>query len=271
MIYAQSSFVYFNYPLRYAIESLGKAGYQAIEIWGGRPHYYHDDLDNELPALLRLLDQYEMTVPNFIPAQFRYPSILCSLNEKVRQDSVKHIKKTIDTALKVKARSISLCPGMALYEDPVEKAWKALKTSLCEILDYTENSSLSILIEPAHRWESNLICTINDCIRMINEIKSPRLGICFDTGHAHLNNENFHEAIALAIQYPLHIHVDDNTGETDSHLIPGKGTINFSLFRDALLSYHYNNCLSVELGFQYTLSPDEAVKESLMFLKNLFG
>ena len=84
MRFAQSSFVYFNYPLKQAIRRLHQFGYRGIEIWGGRPHMYRHDLDDELDAIRALLDVCEMAVPNLIPAQFRYPSILCSSNEAVR-------------------------------------------------------------------------------------------------------------------------------------------------------------------------------------------
>ena len=68
-----------------------------------------------------LLDECEMAVPNFIPAQFRYPTILCSSNESVRRDSVRYIEDTIDNALKVGARSVSLCAGMTLYGESIDK------------------------------------------------------------------------------------------------------------------------------------------------------
>lgn len=268
MLLAQSSFVYFNYPLCYAIESMGKMGYNGIEIWGGRPHYYHNDLDQQLPELLKLLDLYQMSVPNFIPAQFRYPSILCSLNEMIRKESVLHITKTIDTALKFNAGSVSLCPGTALWGDDLEKAWKSLKQSICEILDYCSHKPIKVLLEPAHRWETNLIYTVEDCVKMIKEINSSQLGICFDTGHAHVNGEDMYNALMLASKYPLHIHMDDNIGEMDSHQIPGEGNIDFTLLKKALKEIKYNGCLSAELGFQYTLNPDQAVRDTMQFFKH---
>ena len=72
-IYSQSSFVYFNYPLQVAIYRLHKFGYQGIEIWGGRPHAYKRDLDDQIRDLITILNKLDMTVSNFIPAQFRIP------------------------------------------------------------------------------------------------------------------------------------------------------------------------------------------------------
>ena len=101
MRFAQSSAVYFNYSLQYAIKDLYSLGYDGIEIWGGRPHMYRNDLDEQLDGIKDLLKQYNMKTCNFIQAQFRYPTVLCSENEVVRKDSVAYIKTAIDNAIKL--------------------------------------------------------------------------------------------------------------------------------------------------------------------------
>ena len=123
MKFLQSSFVYFNYPLQEAIRRLHQHGYQGEEIWGGRPHVYRHDLDEELDEIVVLLDRFEMSVPNFIPAQFRYPSILCSLNEVVRRDSVGYIQDAIDNARRLESPYVSICPGMTLFGEDIDAGW----------------------------------------------------------------------------------------------------------------------------------------------------
>ena len=60
MKFAQSSAVYYNYSLKYAIQDLGRIGYDGIEIWGGRPHMYRQDLDEQLTDILSLLEKYDL-------------------------------------------------------------------------------------------------------------------------------------------------------------------------------------------------------------------
>lgn len=271
MKFAQSSFVYFNYSLSDAIQRLARFGYAGIEIWGGRPHLYRDDLDDQLDALTRLLAQNHLTVCNFIPAQFRYPSILCSLNEVVRRESVAYIQRAMDNAVRVGAPSVSVCPGMTLHGESIEQGWAQLRVSLMEILDYAEKKNLRVLIEPAHVWETTLIRTVDDALRMIAEIQSPRLGVLLDTGHAHINGEDLGDAVRRLKDVPLHIHIDDNDGASDSHHIPGAGKINYAPFVRALNEIGYAGFVSAELGFQYTLEPDVAVEQSWRALRALFG
>lgn len=270
MKFAQSTFIYFNYPLRNAISRLHASGYQGVEIWGGRPHYYRRDLDGELNEILALLDTFEMVVPNFIPAQFRYPSLLCSLNESIRKDSVTYIKDNIDTAIKLHSPSISICPGMLPFGEDLLCGWKQLKQSISELLDHISSADIRILIEPAHKAETNLILTVEQGLAMVAELGSSQLGILLDTGHTHLNNEPLELIIPKLKDIPLHIHIDDNNGDADSHMIPGDGSIDYAVLAAALKEIGYTGFISAELGFQYTLEPDAAVIKTLERLKAVF-
>ncbi len=271
MRFSQSSFVYLNYPLQEAIRRLHAFGYQGIEVWGGRPHCYRHDLDDQLNEIRALLDRYEMTVPNLIPAQFRYPSILCSLNETVRLSSVQYIQDAIDSAQRLGSPCVSLCPGMTLFGESVEEGWAQLRRSFIELLDYTDRTEMILLIEPAHRFESTLILTIDDGLRMIEEINSERLGILLDTGHTNVNGEDLAEAVRCLEHVPFHIHIDDNYGDSDAHLVPGEGSIDFASFVQALGEIDYQGSVSAELGFQYTLDPDPAVQQTHAALSKIFG
>jgi len=270
MKFSQSSFVYFNYPLQAAIRRLHQYGYQGIEVWGGRPHAYRRDLDDELDEIIALLDRFEMTVPNFVPAQFRYPSILCSLSETIRRDSVRYIQDAIDNALRLGAPYVSLCPGMTLFGQDLAKGWTQLRKSFMELLDYTEGKDLVLLIEPAHAAESTLILTVEDGLRMIGEIGSERLGILLDTGHANVNGEDLADVVTRLKDVPFHIHIDDNHGDSDAHLIPGEGNIDFEPFVRALKEINYQGIVSAELGFQYTPDPDTAVEKTYAVLSKMF-
>ena len=270
MKFSQSSAVYFNYSLSYAIKDLHHLGYDGIEIWGGRPHMYKNDLDKEINDLKNLLKKFNMDVCNFIPAQYRYPSILCSQNEIVRKDSISYIKLAIDNAKKIGSPSVSLCPGMVLFDEDINKGWENLVRSFIEIEEYATEKNMLLLIEPAHRFESNLIRTIDDCLKMLKVLNSKYFGILIDIGHCHINGENFEEIFPKCKDLPLHIHIDDNFGETDSHLIPGEGSIDFKKLSRGLEDIYYKGYISVELGTSYIMNPNNACKNSIKILKNLF-
>jgi protein FrlC len=271
MRFSQSSFVYFDYSLQEAIRRLHRFGYQGVEVWGGRPHAYRGDLDGQLGGIRALLEECNMAVPNFVPAQFRYPSILCSCNETVREDSVGYIRHAIDNAVELGAPHVSVCPGKTLYGEDVRDGWQQLRRSLEELLEYAAEKGVALLIEPAHRFESNLILTVQDGLRMIEEMGSDQLGILLDTGHASVNGEDLAQAVLSLRGVPLHIHIDDNDGASDAHLVPGDGEIDFAPFVRALREIGYTGFVSAELSFGYTVDPDPAVERTLTWLRGAFA
>ncbi|MDC7244428.1 MAG: sugar phosphate isomerase/epimerase [Sphaerochaetaceae bacterium] len=270
MKYAQSSAVYYNYSLEYAIKDLAARGYDGIEIWGGRPHMYRKDLDDHASMLKDLLDEKGMEVCNFIPAQFRYPSLLCSLEERVRKDSIGYIEDAMNNAVKMGCPSVSLCPGMLPWDQDVKKGWDTLRRSFLELHEINQDKGLKLLIEPAHRFETNLILTIADALRMIEEMGVDDYGILLDTGHCHVNGEDFTEVIPQCAHLPLHIHLDDNNGDMDAHLVPGEGTVDFESLNRALKKSGYTGFVSAELGTKYIMDPGEACDTSLTTMRSIF-
>ena len=104
----------------------------------------------------------------------------------------------------MRAPSISVCPGMTLLDGDQQEGWRLLHRSLKEIEEYAGERSMLVLIEPGHRFEPNLIATIDDCPRMLGQLRSERLGILLDTGHVHLNGELFAQALRKCWGIPLH-------------------------------------------------------------------
>ncbi len=265
-----SSFLYLNYPLTEAIRRISQAGYNGIDIWGGRPHAYRRDLRQfEIEELKGLLKSYTLGVASFIPAQFRYPTSLCSNNEIIRQDSIAYIQDSIKTAFALGAPIVSVCPGHSLFGQEAVEAWRSLRTSLDDICLFAMPYNIKIAIEPADRYETDLIQTVADALRMINELDCDNLGVVLDTGHAHVVGESAVDALATAKDRLFHIHIDDNLGLRDQHLVPGQGSFDFSAFLKALEKSGYQGYLGVELGWDDTPNPDSAALQTLRYMKSL--
>lgn len=71
-----------------------------------------------------------------------------------------------------------------------------------------------------------------DALQMlIEKIKSPDFGFCFDTGHFNLFSvvpmERWFEALG---RHLIEVHLHDNDGKSDAHWAVGRGTIDFGRF-----------------------------------------
>jgi len=265
-----SSFIYLNYPLNEAIRRISKIGYDGVDIWGGRPHAYRKDHDWAESAVKKeLMGSLNFGAASFIPAQFRYPTCLCSNNEVIRLDSVEYIKDGIQNAASLGAPTVSICPGHSLFGQSTTAAWDCLCSSLDEICSFASSYSIRIAIEPADRYETDLINTIPDALRMIDQLGYANLGVVLDTGHSHVVGESAVEAVAMAQDRLFHVHIDDNHGLRDQHLIPGQGTFDFVPFLESLEKWNYPGYLGVELSWDVTLEPDQAALKALEYLRKL--
>lgn len=73
------------------------------------------------------------------------------------------------------------------------------------------------------------------------------VGLCLDTGHAHLGR--FISAfIDLAGDRLMHVHLHDNRGTHDDHLIPGEGHVDWCDVFDGLRRVRYAGAMILELS-----------------------
>ena len=75
---------------------------------------------------------------------------------------------------------------------------------------------------------------------------SPNIGICLDTGHANVFGQDLGDVVRLCAPYLRVVHVHDNNGEQDQHLLPYLGTANWDSFVNAMAEIGYAGVLSLE-------------------------
>ncbi|MDF2502272.1 MAG: Xylose isomerase protein barrel [Anaerosporomusa subterranea] len=264
-----STFVYFRYPLIESIKRTALYGYDAVEIWGGRPHAYAEDMSTKkIQEVRSVINQLGIGISCFIPAQFRYPTNLASQDPEIRQKSIDYIKRSIDVAAELGAPFVSLCSGYSTYGQSLDDAWMAMMDSLGTLLEHSAGMPLELVLEPGNRYETDLVVTVDDAIKAVNAFDG-RIGILPDTGHLFVNKESLSDVVEKMQGYITHYHIDDNMGITDDHMVPGQGKMSYDIFLQKLKQYQYQGYLAVELGFQYTVDPDIAVKQSADYLRAL--
>ena len=97
---------------------------------------------------------------------------------------------------------------------------------------------------------------------LVKEVDSPLFGWCFDTGHA--NSSGYKpEILKKCAVAPLSVHLQDNHGGGDEHLIPGDGTIDWARTTEALKSVGYLGDCVMEAHHQSLEAPDEERDEIL--------
>ena len=75
----------------------------------------------------------------------------------------------------------------------------------------------------------------------------PAVGVCLDTGHRHLNGDVDAAIRALGAQL-ITLHIHDNHGQRDEHIMPLAGTINWAAVVAALRAIDYPGVFMYEVG-----------------------
>jgi protein FrlC len=256
--------VFLNYSIEEAIQRIATAGYDTVDIWSGRPHVYRRDLSAaELMRLRQVIKGADLEVSSFLPAFYRYPYSLSSPNEIIRQDSIQYMKECMDNAVLLDSPILLIVPTRTLHGQGIENGWERFADSIAVVCEYAQQYDIKLGLESLNHYVSDLVSTVSDAVKMIEQLGYDNLGIVLDTGHINLGDESIRQAVQLAGQHLLQFHINDNDGVRQQNLIPGEGTFDFQTLIEVLHESGYGGVLSVELGYHYTHEPEPAVHEAL--------
>lgn len=96
------------------------------------------------------------------------------------------------------------------------------------------------------RMEWRFCTCLEDHVELVQSIDCENVRYCFDVGHANYTNTDVRSAIAAMKDDLVAIHVHDNDGFSDQHLIPFQGTIDFEIFTRALAN-DYRGDMTMEV------------------------
>ena len=85
-------------------------------------------------------------------------------------------------------------------------------------------------------------------------VNHPLFHSCWDTGHANMEGAQYEHILDMGSDLRA-LHINDNRGERDEHIIPFFGTVNMDEIMHALKDVGYSGCFTFESGS--TLRPDK--------------
>ena len=110
----------------------------------------------------------------------------------------------------------------------------------------------------------------DDLLAIIEAVGSDRFGICLDTGHLNLTYKEQREFILRAGNKLKALHIADNEGERDQHLMPfTKGKVNFPQVVEALREIGYCGLFNLEIPGE-TKIPLELRNEKIKYIKSCY-
>lgn len=124
--------------------------------------------------------------------------------------------------------------------------WERSAASLAQLSKTAGERGIRLGLEPLNRFETDMVCTVEDAKRMLADVNSPHLGIALDSFHMNIEETDFCEAVKQAGKQLVHVQV------SDSHRgVPGEGNSDWAGLREGLRAVGYDGKLSIE-----SFSPD---------------
>jgi protein FrlC len=261
--------VLYLYAIQDAIPIIAEAGYDGVDIWGGRPHVYRRDLSNEeLAKLRRSIAEHGLSVSSFMPAFYRYPHSLSNPNPQVRLDSIDYMRHCIDNAALLEAKIVLVVPDHTLFGHSREDALKRFIESIGAVAQYAAQYDLKLGIEVLYYDETDLVNSAADALHIIQELGHNNLGVVLDSGTLNLSKESPRAIMDTLGDLMLQVHVSDNQGGAkQQNLIPGEGTYDFAGLLSVLKAYGYSGFVSAELSREYSDNPAPALRTTAQRLR----
>ena len=133
--------------------------------------------------------------------------------------------------------------GKARMVPPAQRKveWERAVTNLRKVCKIAGDRGLQIALEPLNRFESDLVNTADDVVRLIRDIDHPAAKILLDGFHMSIEERDIEQAIVTAGKDLIHVQVSENYRGT-----PGTGQTPWHSFRKGLDRINYNGCVSIE-------------------------
>ena len=296
------------YPLDLALEKIREAGYDGVELWGGRLHGYILDLvrtldgdfelNEELVTRVKsLCDRNGLEIVCYTPEQVLYPlNVLIDAaapldGTRMRRNSRRLLELSVDVAETLGCGRVVIASPMWQWRRTDRGYARATRDQVIEavidevagLVSYAAARGGTILFEAQVEDFTNAIITLEDTALLLDRIPSPHLQVLLDTGHVQVTASRlgrdgvayFREHVAAFKGRLGHVHIDDNAGDTDTHLAPGAGTIDIAGMVAALVEAGYQGWLAPELNIlgAYVIpeTAERLLRESREYLERILS
>jgi sugar phosphate isomerase/epimerase len=173
--------------------------------------------------------------------------LVCDIAASNQDAVIDTLRGWLDLFLAVGVQAAVLHPGGGeMLErgcDP-EALLAARVRALTQLADHVKGSAMTICLEniPSAAPLAEDLCAI------VEASGSPHVGICLDTGHLHLASGDQADFIRQAAPHLKALHIADNDGSSDQHLLPyGRGTIAWDTVAPTLREIGYAGLFNLEI------------------------
>jgi sugar phosphate isomerase/epimerase len=211
------------------LDRIVEAGFRQIEIFGAPEHLNYRD-PHHVRDVAQWFSDFGLALHSLHAPLYSEPGSgrrggfaisIAYTQRRLRIDSMDEIKRTLEVAERLPFRYLVLHLALEQDEYALDR-FDAAFTSLEHLRIFAKERGVSLLLENA----PGEINTPERVVEFLDYTHLSNMGICFDAGHAHLAG-NVSEAFGIVRERIASVHLHDNRGEKDDHLMPFEGSIDW--------------------------------------------
>ena len=145
-----------------------------------------------------------------------------------------------------------------------DDVWGWLTDSMGACADEADRAGLKLCLEPR---VGEIISNTDALLRLMDAVDSDNFGAVLDTGHLNAQKEILPLSVEKLGGRIHYVHASDNDGQTNQHLAPGKGTVDWDGVFLALKKHDFSGYVAVDVGGVPNV--DAQYAESKTFLEKL--
>jgi sugar phosphate isomerase/epimerase len=184
-------------------------------------------------------------------------------DRKVREAAIERIKSHVLLAARLDAVIIlGLIRGITPEGQTHERSMEYLVEAIQECAAEAAETGVRFALEPLNRYETDLIHTVSDGLRLIERVGADNFGLLLDTFHMNIEEPDIEESIRICGDHIFHFHVADS-----NRWHPGAGHLDFGSILETLSGTGYDGFVSGE--FMPMPDADTAAERGIAHLRNL--
>lgn len=126
-----------------------------------------------------------------------------------------------------------------------EDLWGWLTDSVGACADEADRAGLRLCLEPR---VGEIISNTDALLRLMEAVDSDNFGAVLDAAHLNAQKEILPLSVEKLGGRIFYVHAADNDGQTNQHLAPGKGTVDWNGVFEALKKHEFSGNVAVDVG-----------------------
>lgn len=164
-----------------------------------------------------------------------------------REQGIAYLRHCVDVAAAVGSPHVAgpmfSATGRAEMLEPAERQarWRNAVESLRAVADYAGERGVRLAIEPLNRFETDMVNTVDQGLKLCDDIGRENVGLLVDTFHMNIEEKQIEAAVRRAADRIFHVQVSENDRGT-----PGSGHVPWGPFFESLSDIGYSGQIVVE-------------------------